>query len=136
MSLTMPASQPDQELSFLEEMVFDHDELFDRLGGDQELLVEVLSSFLIDLPVISESFSGALSSADMESIRSAAHKFKGAVINVSFKQLGELTRLIENAARESDVSRVEDLSQHLAQAIDNAHGQILRHLGPAVNPAG
>ncbi|MDJ0833627.1 MAG: Hpt domain-containing protein [Gammaproteobacteria bacterium] len=133
MYLTMPASHPDQPPTFLEEMVFDHAELSDRLDQDQDLLREVLSAFLIDLPEISANFSDALDSGDMEMIRAVAHKVKGAVANVSFKQLGELTRQIEYAARASDVARVYELGQYLAQAVKDASAQIHHHLGPDAN---
>ena len=131
----MPASHPEQEFSFFEEMVFDHEELMDRLDRDEELLREVLASFMIDLPDIAVSFNNALDSGDLQSIRTAAHKVKGAVANVSFKQLSELTRQIEYAARDQDASRVDQLSLYLAQAVQDAREQLLHHLGSDANSA-
>ncbi len=131
----MPASHPEQEFSFFEEMVFDREELLDRLDRDEELLREILASFMIDLPEIITAFNNALDSGDMQMIRAAAHKVKGAVANVSFKQLGELTRQIEYAARDLDTSKVDKLSRYLAQAVQAARGQIQQQLGPDANSA-
>ena len=57
-------------------------ELMDRLGGDTELLAEVIGLFLDGLPQAPRRHQGRGRAAATEHVRSTAHALKGAAANI------------------------------------------------------
>lgn len=79
----------------------DLDSLFERLGGDAELVVEVARLFLEDCPTQLASLSEAIDLRDAVRIRVAAHTLKGAAANLSACRLQYAAATLEQLGAES-----------------------------------
>ncbi len=87
---------------------FDRAEMLERLGGDTELLDDVLQVFLEECPRMLEEVRNAVDGGDANHVRRAAHSMKGALLNISagpaaaaaeeLEELGAEQRLDESAA--------------------------------------
>ena len=73
----------------------DRDLLMERLGGDEELLIDVVRIFLDDCPVRLAAIKAAVDSRDAERIRTTAHALKGAAANLSAQGLFEAAGMLE-----------------------------------------
>ena len=58
---------------------FDHHELLARLGGDHELLREVIAIFLAQTPQQLSALRAAADAGDGDAVHRAAHAFKGSI---------------------------------------------------------
>jgi HPt (histidine-containing phosphotransfer) domain-containing protein len=73
----------------------DRDRLMERLGGDEQLLIDVVRVFLDDCPVRLAAIKAAVDSRDAERIRTTAHALKGAAANLSAQGLFEAAATLE-----------------------------------------
>ena len=105
---------------------FDREEMLERLGGDTELLDDVLKVFLEECPKMLEQVRGAVDADDPTLVRRAAHSMKGALLNISaapaaaeasqLELLGSEERLAEGApVLERLQQEIERLQQVLAE---------------------
>jgi CheY-like chemotaxis protein len=93
---------------------FDEAELMERLGGDREVLREVVAIFRHSTPDIVSEIQTALEARDLARLRGAAHTLKGAAGNLSAKRVAALAFEIENAAHSSDVALASHYFPRLA----------------------
>lgn len=61
--------------------VLDREIILDRVGGDEELMREIVSIFKDEYPVLLDSIREAVAAGDARTLESAAHTLKGAVAN-------------------------------------------------------
>ena len=105
---------------------FDREEMLERLGGDSELLDDVLQVFLEECPRMLQEVRGAVEGGDPKTVRRAAHAMKGALLNISaapsaaeadqLEELGCQERLDEGApVFERLQHELERLQQALAE---------------------
>jgi two-component system sensor histidine kinase/response regulator len=85
----------------------DRDRLMERLGGDEELLIDVVRIFLDDCPVRLAAIKAAVDSRDAERIRTTAHALKGAAANLSAQGLFEAAAMLERLGAESRLEPAE-----------------------------
>ena len=78
----------------------DRDRLMERLGGDRQLLVDVVRVFLDDCPARLAAIKAAVDSGDSEQIQATAHALKGAAANLSASGLFEAARTLERLGAE------------------------------------
>ena len=71
--------------------------LADRIGGDEELLVDLIDLYMDDYPDKLRAISKALEAGDTEGLKKAAHGLKGASANLSFISVFEMTKNLEEA---------------------------------------
>jgi signal transduction histidine kinase/HPt (histidine-containing phosphotransfer) domain-containing protein/FixJ family two-component response regulator len=90
-------------------VVWDEKKLRDRLDGDVDLMVRVLSLFLTDLPGYVEGITQAGQDQDYEIMSRRAHALAGAAANVSASELAELARHLQTHCADGDVQWVEQL---------------------------
>ncbi|TAK12983.1 MAG: sensor histidine kinase, partial [Acidobacteria bacterium] len=83
---------------------FDEAELVERLGGDREILREVVTIFRHSTPDLIEEIRTAIDGRDLTRLRSAAHTLKGAAGNLSAKRVAALALELESASRASDIA--------------------------------
>ena len=94
-----PESAVDEELP-----QFDERELMERLGGDREILREVVAIFRHSTPDLVAEIQTAIEARDLTRLRGAAHTLKGAAGNLSAKRIAALATELETAALASDVA--------------------------------
>jgi HPt (histidine-containing phosphotransfer) domain-containing protein len=109
--------------------VIDRRHALERLGGDEELLAEVIRLFLEDCPQQLAAIKSAVDARDGEHIRSAAHALKGAAGNLSATDLFKAAEVMERLGAEGRVDAAQaawrTLSAQAAHAMD-----VLRRLEP------
>jgi two-component system, sensor histidine kinase and response regulator len=87
--------------------VFDREELLDRLGGDGEVLAEVVRLFLEDCPARLAALQAAVSARHAEGIRAAAHALKGAAGNLSAGRVSAAAAALEEIGIDARLDLVE-----------------------------
>jgi signal transduction histidine kinase/DNA-binding response OmpR family regulator len=81
----------------VEASVFNREELLRRLGGDPQLMADVLGIFFEDCPGQRAAIEAAIQAGDAGELRTAAHALKGAARNVAARLVAERARELEEA---------------------------------------
>jgi PAS domain S-box-containing protein len=89
-SVSPPLPEPVDRIAFLE-----------RLGGDEELMVDVIRLFLEDCPQRLVDIKAAVDQRDAERLRTAAHALKGAAANLSAGALFQAAATLERIGTEA-----------------------------------
>jgi two-component system, sensor histidine kinase and response regulator len=96
----------------------DRDELLARMGGDRELLREVIDAFLAEVPERLAALRAAAAAGDCHSVKRTAHSFKGSItIFPSPAALAAITA-VEHAGLADDRDGAERAIESLTAAID------------------
>ena len=83
--------------------IFDKDELLNRVGGDEELLQELLNLFLVNFPGQLHELRQALQHNDAVKIAEQAHTIKGASANLGAHTLKHKAFKMETAGKNNDL---------------------------------
>jgi signal transduction histidine kinase/CheY-like chemotaxis protein/HPt (histidine-containing phosphotransfer) domain-containing protein len=101
---------------------FDEEELRGRLGGDDELMVEVIHAFLEDLPVRLTAIKEAALASNANDLRSAAHALKGAAGNLALGRLFAAARELEHLAAESRLPEAGAVAAQVEREAEHVPG--------------
>jgi signal transduction histidine kinase/CheY-like chemotaxis protein len=115
-------------------MSFDQDALRIRLGGDDELMTDIIRVFVEDLPVQLAAIASAVSVQNATALRAAAHTLKGAAGNLSITRLCEAASALERIGAESRMDAAEAAWQHVSVEASEALDVLRRHVAPAAEP--
>lgn len=107
-------SQPSESTS---ERIFDKQGTLTRLGGDQELFLDMIDFFAEDGPALVAEIRSGLQSGDFEVAGRGAHSLKGLAANFGAQQAVEAARAIEQAAKTGDVTQALERSDELEREI-------------------
>jgi PAS domain S-box-containing protein len=88
--------------------VFDRTDLLDRLGGDEDMLIEVMETFFEDMPRQISALQEAVERSHAPDVRLHAHTIKGASANLGALRLKVAAGRLENAAESGDLIRAWD----------------------------
>ncbi|MBD3420515.1 MAG: response regulator [Chitinivibrionales bacterium] len=102
-------SEPVAEPETIDNMFFDLNDLLHRIGGDRELVPEILSVFVRDTPKRIQQVATALTKNDRAMIKSMAHTIKGSALNISSLKLAGLAKKIEEASEAAAMETITDL---------------------------
>lgn len=80
----------------------DWDELLERVGGEENFARDLLTNLLVALPAEAARLRLAAQTADADLLRRHAHALRGAVANISARQLYRLADRIEQAGARQD----------------------------------
>ena len=83
---------------------FDADAALDRLGGDSELLAELVDSFLQHAPIIVSQIRNAAAGKDAKALEGAAHSLKGMAANLDAVPVTSLAERLESSGHCKDLS--------------------------------
>jgi two-component system sensor histidine kinase/response regulator len=113
-----PALRPvDEGVSPPVALAFDREGLLNRVGGDEELFVEIVQLFLGDCPVRLAEIRAAVDAGDAEAIRMSAHALKGSAGNLSVNALMAAARTLERLGTERRLDAASAAFRHvIAQA--------------------
>jgi two-component system, sensor histidine kinase and response regulator len=92
--------------------------LLDRLGGDEEVFVEVIKIFLEDVPKQLAGIDEALSAGDAKTLRRLAHTLKGSSGTAGAEALQEASLRLEQAAAAGDLVGAEPLVAPVRRLFD------------------
>jgi HPt (histidine-containing phosphotransfer) domain-containing protein len=111
-------------------VAFDEDGLRQRLGGDDDLMTDVIRLFLEDLPARLAEIRAAVNGRNAEALRAAAHTLKGSAGNLSAGGLFEAARVLERIGTESRMDAAEAAWRRLSVEATTIIG-VLRHHSPS-----
>jgi len=86
--------------------VLDLEKAVYQMGGDEDLLKEVLQIFMDDMPRKLYELHNACESRDRERMRRAAHSIKGASANIAAECVQAVALEIEKMAPEADLDSI------------------------------
>jgi len=96
-------------------MLFDKEQLLEDIGGDEELLQNVLDTAAAEIPKAVEKLKDCCAGSDTEPIRQQAHGLKGIAADLYASDLREICLKIETAAKEGDLEHALALLPELEQ---------------------
>lgn len=88
------------------EVVFDLTRARARLGGDGQLLNELIAIFRIEAPILMAAVQKTVADRDDEALRRAAHALKGTLGTLDAPRASGAAARLEEAARQADRSRI------------------------------
>ena len=100
-------------------MIIDLERAFSLVGGDKELLKEILKLFVEDASAKLKDMKKALDENDMGRMKMLAHALKGASSSIAADTVTEITREIESGVTDGDPQyyqgRLEILERELVK---------------------
>ncbi len=113
-----PAGEKKQDSLFLTSLqhkgddvmkIWDVEKALELVGGDDQLLVELICLFLNRKQYLMDVLVEAVQREEYEAISEAAHAYKGAVSHFSATMVGRLAQSIEDTGRQGDMAAVHSL---------------------------
>ena len=111
--LTSEGSSVEAQLQQLDESL-----ALSRVGGDIDLLKEVVELFLDDYPSTFEKIKGAVASRDASALEHHAHSLKGSVSTFGANRAFEAAFTLEKQGRSGDLTGAPDGLLQLEQALE------------------
>ena len=108
-------SQPSETTS---EHIFDKEGTLTRLGGDQELFLDMIDFFAEDGPALIAEIRSGFESGDIEVVSRGAHSLKGLAANFGAQRAMEAARAVEQSAKAGDMNQALERSQELEPEIN------------------
>ncbi len=103
---------------------FDRSEMLDRMGGDEELLQEIVSLFLDEYSTMLAELRQAVSGADPQRIERSAHALKGALLNMSAVPAAELAQQLESMGNRGELQPAAPLLADLERRLERLAEQL------------
>ncbi|MFO0761151.1 MAG: response regulator [Byssovorax sp.] len=97
---------------------FDKAAALDRVGGDEELLKDLIGVFLGEVHKWLDDIRAAIVSSDAPRLKRAAHTLKGAVDNCGASRAYDLALRLERLGGEGRIAGAEDIFAELEAAIE------------------
>ena len=101
---------------------FERASALERLGGDEDLLSDVIQIFIEDCPVRVSAIRTAVNERNAEGIQREAHALKGAAANLSMRGLFEIAETLEQLGAEGRFDAAEaawrGLADHALHVLD------------------
>ena len=88
--------------------ILNWDEALDAMRGDQNLLKAVIKAFLEESPKLMDQIRTAVASGDTDTLRRAAHTFKGSVNYLSAADAFDKARQLEEMALDGNLAHAEE----------------------------
>ncbi|MEW6532099.1 MAG: response regulator [Thermodesulfobacteriota bacterium] len=105
--------------------VLDKSAVLDRVGGDVELLREVVVLFLNDYPKLLSDIRAASQHNEPERLEEAAHTLKGAVSNFAAEAAVQCALRLEQMGRMRDLSRAPQAIMQLEMELQRVKDELL-----------
>jgi len=96
-----------------------------RVGGDVELLKEVVELFLDDYPSSLEKIESAVASGDAKALEHHAHSLKGSVSTLGANRAFEAAFTLEKKGRSGDLTGASDGLLELQQALEALRPELI-----------
>lgn len=109
------------------EQVFDKTKALENVGGDMDLLKEIIEIFLDDYPNQMKQIREGILSGDAKAVEHAAHSLKGSVANFAAKRAYDAAYRFEVLGREENLGEAKEALADLDREI--------RELDVAMNEA-
>jgi CheY-like chemotaxis protein len=108
---------PESSSSLPEEGLFDMDQILELVGGEEDLIGEIVGIFLEDSTGLLGRIRSGLDAGNPEAVERAAHQLKGASANFRAPQVSEPALRIEEGARAGDLEAASEHYPALERAL-------------------
>jgi len=109
-----PQASPDSEVAVSPSpMVFNRSDLLERLGGEEELVDDIIQTFLDDTPLRMEALRRCMESGDVIGAGREAHSIKGSSASMGAVALSEIASELENAIKAGESETINRLPGEL-----------------------
>jgi len=119
-NVTLKESSVEDQLLQLDESL-----ALSRVGGDVDLLKEVVELFLDDYPSTFEKIKGAVTSRDATALEHHAHSLKGSVSTFGANRAFEAAFTLEKQGRSGDLTDAPDGLLQLEQALEALRPELI-----------
>ena len=106
------------------EQVFDMTEALENVGGDMDLLKEIIEIFLEDFPKQMKEIQEGIDKGDAHVVERAAHSLKGSVANFAAKRAHEAAYRLEVLGREVNLGEANEALADLEKEIEGLKGAL------------
>jgi PAS domain S-box-containing protein len=111
------------------------EEALDIVGGDQQLLGELVGVFLREVPNWMEDLHQAVAAGNGAGIRVGAHRFKGALSQLGAQQAAALALRLEGMAREGNLDEAGNTWTALKAELDRLTQVLAPHVRSPLAPS-
>jgi HPt (histidine-containing phosphotransfer) domain-containing protein len=98
--------------------IFDLDDALEKVGGDREILEEILVVFSETFPDQLSELKNAIDNGDAPIVERAAHTLKGSVGTFSAKKALETAFRLETMGRDGELQEAEAVYSKLKQEVE------------------
>ena len=105
---------------------FNRETALDRVGGDDELLREVVELYLSEYPGLLVQIEGAVRAQDAFRLQHAAHTLKGSLATLGAEAAAHQALELEIMARNENLRGAPATLSRLLDALDGFHGELGR----------
>ena len=102
-------------------------EVLERIGGDKEFLVELLSIYFLEFGEKRPQIEAALRRADFNLLQEIGHSLKGASANLSLPGLRRDATALEAAGREKNIDKARQALVSLVTEVRVLHDCVKRN---------
>jgi HPt (histidine-containing phosphotransfer) domain-containing protein len=95
----------------------DYDLLLDRLGGDTELLGELVALYIVEYPKQLAELQSAVDARDLKRVQQAAHKIKGTARNFAAIPAAEAAQVLEETKDFGDGVAISEKTNRLSHEL-------------------
>ena len=99
------------------DVIVDLDALKERVGGDTQLLGEIVELFLNEYPPVMARVKDAVASGDSERLERSAHSLRGFLLNLQAERASSAALELEIKGRRSDCVDTDKVLSKLEQEI-------------------
>jgi HPt (histidine-containing phosphotransfer) domain-containing protein len=105
--------------------VFNRELALDRVGGDEELLGEIVDLFLGEYPELLEQIQSAVNRSDATALHRSAHTLKGSLAAIGAEAAQQQAHELETSGRQGQLTGTAAMVTDL----ENLLGQLRQELG-------
>jgi len=98
--------------------LFDRATMLERLGGDVELMSEIVTLFVEECPNMIASVRDSISEQDANLVQRSAHTLKGALLNIAADPVAETARRLEFLGRSGELTESAEVLASLESELD------------------
>jgi HPt (histidine-containing phosphotransfer) domain-containing protein len=95
----------------------DYDLLLDRLGGDAELLRELVALYIVEYPKQLAELRSAVDACDLRRVQQAGHKIKGTARNFAAIPAAEAAQALEETKDFGDGTVISKMTSRLSHEL-------------------
>ncbi|MEZ5400330.1 MAG: Hpt domain-containing protein [Bryobacteraceae bacterium] len=93
----------------------------ERVGGDEELLVDIAGVYLAEYPSLMEEIAKAVAAGDAAGLTHSAHTLKGSLATIGAERAASIALRLEMMGRHADTSSARPALESLQAAVQVVH---------------
>lgn len=97
----------------------------DRVGGDEELLVDIAGVYLTEYPTLLEDIGKAVAGGDVAGLLHSAHTLKGSLATIGADQAASVALQLEMMGREAETAGAAETLLRLERELSAVHRDLV-----------